>query len=123
METWTREQIKADPVMSELLRLILSKHTTPGHTVKNLLELQHVPNVCELTTRFVELPATENADAVYLSYEFNSWISVKPEGIIFPTRVESITLYETFIEYESTRIKDLSGAAPEDRDNSALNLN
>jgi hypothetical protein len=122
METWTREQIKADPVLLKLLQLILSKHETPGHTIKHLMELMHVDNVCELTTQFLVLPAGK-APAVYLSYEFNTWIKVIDGKLTFPTRVEAINVFENFVEYEATRIKELSAAAPDDRDTESLNLN
>lgn len=124
METWTREQIKADETMLEFMNMILQRHETPGHTVKNLVELMHVPNVCELTTAFGVLPGDDSGlKPTYFSYDFNTWIKSEGEKLIFPTRIESITLYESFIEYESTRVKEISAAHPDDRDAESLNLN
>ncbi len=124
MENWTREQIKADPIMMEALEYILQFHKTPQHTVKNLMSLKDVPNVCETTRMFGVLPATGDSEGVYISYDFCTWIEPKDDNtFIFPTRVDAIQLYESFAEYESTRVRELSAADPDGRDNNALNLN
>ncbi len=124
MESWSREQIKADPVLMGALEYILSMHETPAQTIKHLRELAHVPNICTETKIFATLPHLpgSNSGAVYLSYEITTWIKKVEGGTAFPTRVERLTLYNDFIEYEATRVKELSSAPPEDRDNS-LNLN
>lgn len=130
MITFQRAEIKADPALNNLLVAILKHHKTPDHTVKHLIELKHVDDVCEVTTIFGKLPqAKSKGDFVYLSYEVSTWIKPldKPEPdqfpYHFPTRVESITLYENFVEYETTRVREISAAAADSRDTGSLNLN
>ena len=127
MERYTRAEIKSDEVLNKLLQLILSKHITPMHTVKNLMDLRHVPDICEETVMFAELPAEGEHKAIYISYEFSTWVDTTsdPNQIKFPTRVDAITLYEHFVEYETTRVKQLSNASREDSNSGpdVLNLN
>lgn len=124
MEKWTREEIKKDPVLFELLQHILKIHQVPDHTAKHLLSIQHIENICELTTLYLVLPGKVKGKDIYLSYETSTWIKPdKDKGFSFPTRVDAITMFEDFIEYETNRVKNISKAPPEGRDASTLNLN
>lgn len=123
MHTWTREEIKADEVLSKLLKVILAQHKTPEHTVRNLLHNQHIPDICELTTLYLVLPGDKKSKTIYLCYDASHWIRPEPTRIGFPTRVESITIFDDFVEYETDRVRRISAAPPEGRDDRTLNLN
>ena len=123
MHTWKREEIKADPVMSKLLKEILKIHKTPEHTARNLLHKQHIPDICELTTLYLVLPGENPGKTIYLCYDTSTWIRPEPTRIGFPTRVEAIIVFDDFVEYETDRVKRIGAADPDGRDASTLNLN
>ncbi len=114
-----RAELKADPIWNKLMHVILRNHTTPSHTVKNLLNLRHIKNVCEETTKFVVVGDKEDGE-FFISYDFATWIQPDEDPIRFPTRIERVRIFEDFVEYESTRVREISAAPPEGRDKSPL---
>jgi len=116
--TYTREQIKKSDMLAVLPAVIVSQHKVAGHTVAGLIPNKHIKDFCEITKTFMIIP-----DMLYVSYETSTWILEKENNYTFPIRVESITIYENFVEYELTRVRELSQAKPEDRDATTLNLN
>ena len=118
MKTYTRKQIKESDKLSVLLAVILTVHKVAEHTIRGLIPNKDVEDFCEITKTFMTIP-----DNVYISYETSTWIIEEENKFTFPIRVEEITVYDNFIEYELIRIKELSQAKPEERDAKNLNLN
>ncbi|UCD07276.1 MAG: hypothetical protein JSW41_05650 [Candidatus Aenigmatarchaeota archaeon] len=109
METWTRKEIKADPVLRQLLELIKHNHKVPDYTVKELIKHNH-PEMCQQTSHFAILPGKNQ---VFISYEMSTWYKHPGE---FLTRVDSVTVYEDFMEYEKARQTGFKNAPPDGRD-------
>lgn len=102
----SREQIKADEVWSELLQRIIQNHVVASHTKQTLLENKHVKDFCEEARHFVVIVGD-----IFIHYDTASWYK-EPDGAV--VRVESITIYDNFMEYESARLKQLHGSGKAD---------
>ena len=113
MVEWKRDFFKKDAVLSQLHQVILRSHKVADHTYKCLIENRHIKDFCEESRHFVLLPG--NPD-LYIHYDIACWFK-EPNGI--QMKVESIAVYDDFVEYESSRIKQLS----ENKESEGLNLN
>ncbi len=99
----SRKEIKADEVFSKLLKELVSKHEIAKHTEETLLKNWHVKDFCEIAVHFT---IVHGKRALFISYEISTWYK-EPNGV--RARVDSITIYDDFMEYESTRQRALHG--------------
>jgi hypothetical protein len=104
MEEFDRKFFKNDPVFYQLYQILKRNHRVPQHTVKTLVKNRHIKDFCEESTHFVELPGDK---PIYLHYDVASWYHHKPAGI--QVRIESIVVYDDFLEYEKARAKIIEG--------------
>lgn len=103
-----REEIKADEVYNQLLAAILSNHKVTNHTENVLLKNKHIKDFCECSRHFIMI----NSDKpLFIHYDVNSWFK-HPNGV--QLRIESIGIYDDFMEYESARLKGLHGSEKAD---------
>jgi len=101
-----REEIKKDPVFRKLHEHIKENHQVAPHTRKVLLEHKHVKDFCEEARFYVQLGGEDRAAVrpIYFHYDISSWYK-HPDQVVM--RVESIGLYEDFLEYETARLKGI----------------
>jgi hypothetical protein len=112
MTTIGREEIKNNPAYREIFEGIKKHHVVPEHTIKELLKNKHVKDFCVEARHFVALTGER---PIYLHYDVYSWYH--KDGALI--RIESITFYDNFIEYQANRLKALY-ASP---DSDGINLN
>lgn len=103
MEEFNRDFFKKDPVFNELYQLIKQKHKVAEHTVKVLTQNKHIKDFCEESRHFAEL---SGKNPIYIHYDVSSWYK-KPGGV--QVRIESIGVYENFIEYQVAKAKIQEG--------------
>lgn len=112
MLTVSREQLKTDAVYNKVLQGILKSHKPPDHTRKNLMDLKEIPDVCEETEIFAQMG---DRSPLWISYIVTTWIQPEEKGFVFPTRVEAVTFYDDFQEYNTNRLRKLNAADRESR--------
>lgn len=108
MEEFDRTFLKEDEVMNQLFELLKRNHKVARHTEKVLIENRHIKDFCEEARHFVLLPS-ENP--IYLHYDVSSWFK-KPSGV--QVKIESVGIYDDFMEYEVARLKGLHGTKESD---------
>lgn len=113
MITIGREEFRKDPVFRQIFETIKAHHVVPGHTSKELLKNKDVKDFCVEARHFIELPGER---PIYLHYDVYSWYHSKNGALI---RIESITFYDNFIEYQANRLKQLYASPNSD----GINLN
>lgn len=116
MDTYTREQIKKDPLMMKLLKLIVSKHKVAQHTIDVLTkdENRGIKGFCEMATHFIFWPGDRPGDPdLYFSYDVETFLK-DPEKGFAGMKVTSITLYDGYEEYEPIRLRMLHGTTHSD---------
>lgn len=100
MMTLTREELKNEPVLEEFLKTIVRNHRVPEHTETHLRENIHIEDFCEVSRCFVSM------GSISFSYQVSSWMP-EPDHVRF--RVDSITFYDTEMEFLSERMKAIQG--------------
>lgn len=104
----SREEIKADEAYVQLLGIILQNHRVATHTENILFKNKHVKDFCECSRHFIVM----NIETpLFIHYDVNSWF-MRPNGI--QLRIESIGIYDDFMEYESARLKGIHGSEKAD---------
>jgi hypothetical protein len=98
-----RQELKSDSTYRQLREALAQQHRPAQHTIKTLTENRDIENFCETSMHFVEMPGKS---AIYLSYECCSWF--KEKHIL--VRIESITIYDDWNEYNRIRFTELNGA-------------
>ena len=98
-----REEFKQDPVYNRLYQELRKIHQVADHTMKTLIEGKHIPDFCEEATHFVVM---QGKPSIFLQYTVATWLK---EGT-FPVRIESIGIYDDFLEYEKARLTGLYSA-------------
>jgi hypothetical protein len=101
MTEFDREFFKTDPVFHKLYMIIKEHHKVAKHTEKTLYEGRHIPDFCEEARHFTELPGLK---PIYIHYDVASWWK-EPAGV--QVRIESIGVYDNFMEYETARMRGL----------------
>jgi hypothetical protein len=99
MEEFSREFFKNDEVMGTLFQLIKNNHKIASHTVKVLSDNRHIKDFCEESRHFMFLPGEK---PLYIHYDVSSWYQ-EPEGAAI--KIESIGVYDDYLEYEVARLK------------------
>ena len=102
MTEFKRDFFKNDPqVMGKLHQHLVKIHKVAPHTEKVLIENRHVEDFCEESRHFVILDGTPQ---IYLHYDVATWFK-KPNGV--QAVIDSIGVYDDFMEYETARMKGL----------------
>ena len=109
MTEFPRSFFKNDPeVMGKLHQVLVRNHRVAKHTKKVLFENRHVKDFCEMARHFVIM---QGAKSLYLHYDVASWWE-DPAGV--RVVINSIGVYDDFMEYETARMKELHGATDKD---------
>jgi len=113
MITITREVFKVDPYYAALWAIIKSRHIVAEHTKKTLLENRHIQGFCESSRTFAVCPkeklVKDESGLIYLHYDVSSWYFERnPENVL--VKVEEMGIYDSYMEYESQRLKQLHGS-------------
>lgn len=107
MTTIQREEFKKDKIFNKLHKEIIKFHKVGEYTKKNLIENKNIKDFCEESRHFM------TNGTIFISYDVSCWFK-HPMGI--QIKVDSITIYESFMEYESVRLRELYGDKVNDRD-------
>lgn len=102
MEKFTREQIKSDPALMKVLNVLGTKHKLLKQTQEKLLEAKN-PNLAASDRFFGEFQKFDAEGSLYISYETTTWYNVEKGK--FDIRVENMTFYENYVEFEGARYK------------------
>lgn len=103
MTEFKRKECKEDPVLNRLFSELKKIHKVADHTIQTLIEGKHIPDFCEEAVHFVVMQGKTD---IFLQYTVATWFK---EGI-FPVRIESIGIYDDFLEYEKARLTGLHSA-------------
>ena len=106
----SREEFKKDPVFRKLFEVIKSRHVVAKHTEKVLYDNRHIKDFCEEARHFVFLPGNNGTD-IFLHYDVASWYK-HPNGV--QVKIDSIGVYDDFMEYEKARVSGLHGTKGSD---------
>src|SRR5690348_12663605 len=117
MQKFERKEIKENPEFAELMKYIGMNHVNLPATVEKLSSLK-IPDLCAVDKHYFKLVIT--GVELYFSYETQSWYIEKTNSI--GVKIDSITMYENYIEYEGSRTKDLMDH-PTDSMNGNISLN
>ena len=101
MTEFKRELFKQDPVLFKLWEILKRNHLVADHTRQTLYKNRHIKDFCEEARHFMLMPGKPE---IYLHYDVASWYH--PEGGAF-VKIESIGIYDDFMEYETARMKGL----------------
>lgn len=115
MTEFKREFFKNDPVFSKLFEIIKKNHKVADHTEKVLIQNKHVKDFCEEARHYVEMPGKPH---LYIHYDTASWFK-EPMGVY--VKIESIGIYDDFLEYNTARVNKLHAAENKDIPTSNLN--
>lgn len=108
MITKEKSEFKDDEVFNYIYEQIKKRHIIPQHTRDNLISKSSIENICESTKHFAHL--TVKSVDFYISYETDTWVREREQDFLFPVRFSTITLYDSMIEYNTCRIKELGAA-------------
>ena len=101
MTEFDREFFKTDPVFSKLHSILKEHHKVADHTQRTLYENRFTKDFCEEARHFTILPGRNQ---IFLHYDVASWW-LEPDGIV--VKIESIGVYDNFMEYETARMRGL----------------
>jgi hypothetical protein len=93
-----------DPVLNQIYQIIKGNHTVASHTQKVLAENKHIKDFCEESRNFVMLPGKK---PLFLHYDVASWYHSEDGATV---KIDSIAVYDGFMEYEKARLSQLHGA-------------
>jgi hypothetical protein len=96
-----RDIFKTDPVFGQLYEGIKRNHKVAEHTKKSLIENKHIQGFTEESRVFVMVG---NIDPIFIHYDAHSQYRENDHVVV---RIESIGIYDNFMEYESARMKEL----------------
>lgn len=109
MTEFPRSVFKNDPeVLGKLHEAIVKQHKVANHTEKVLLENQHVKDFCEEARHFLIL---DGKPQLYLHYDVASWFK-EPMGV--QVTIDSIGVYDDFMEFEKAKNYQLHKAQNKD---------
>lgn len=101
MTEFNRDFFKKDQVLNKLYVIIKQNHKVAEHTHKTLFENRFTKDFCEEARHFSELPGK---NPIYIHYDVASWWK-EPNGV--QVKIESIGVYDDFMEYETSRMRGL----------------
>lgn len=108
MTEFKREFFVNDPIIHKLYVLIKGMHIVADHTEKVLLENRHTKDFCEEARHFVFMGGKPD---LFIHYDTASWFK-EPMGV--QVKIESIAVYDDFMEYEKARMQQLHRAQNKD---------
>jgi hypothetical protein len=108
MEEFNREFFKKDEVFKELFEFLKSKHQVANHTKKVLYDNRHIKDFCEIARHYIMMPGK---NPLYIHYDVSSWYKHPQNAQV---RIDSIGIYDDFMEYEVARVKGLHSAKSAD---------
>lgn len=108
MTIFDRDPWKKDKVIGKLFDLIISKHVVANHTEKFLLENRHIKDFYEESRVFVHLQGPPD---IFIHYDCYSGFK-DPMGV--RVSIQSIGVYDDFLEYETARNNELYSAKNKD---------
>lgn len=111
MTEFNREFFKNDPVFGKLFEAVKRGHKVASHTERTLIKNRHVKDFCEEARHFVML---DGEKPLYIHYDVASWFK-EPNGV--QVKIESIGVYDDFIEYETARLKGIHSTKDSDGGN------
>lgn len=111
MVEFKRKEILNDDSLKKLLSYLIINHKVAEHTRKCLLKNSHIKNFCEISRHFISI-----SNEIFIHYDVSSWYNKIGGASI---RIDSIGVYDDFIEFEVCRMKELSNS----NDSSIPNLN
>lgn len=102
MTEFTREMCKNDPeVLGKLFDAVKKIHKPADHTEKVLLDNKHIKDFCEEARHYVVM------GSLFIHYDVASWYKHPNQVQI---RIDSIGVYDDFMEYEKHRMFNLHKA-------------
>ena len=101
MVEFDRNMLKNDPVMNQLFEIVKKNHKVAEHTKRVLLKNKHIKDFCEEARHYSEMPGKK---PIYLHYDVASWFK-EPMGV--QIKIESIGIYDDFMEYNTARMRGL----------------
>jgi len=103
-----RPTFKSDPIWRKLFESLRDQHKVADHTENTLLENKHTKDFCVESRQFIVI---DRAPQIYLHYDTANWFK-EPMGV--QVRIESIGIYDDFMEYEKARMFQLHRAQSKD---------
>jgi hypothetical protein len=119
MITVLRKEFQMHPVTDKIYQVIKEQHVVAAHTEKNLYDNRFTKDFCEMSRHFAILRGTPQ---IFISYDVSSWyreVDRRPSARI---SIDQFIIYDTFVEYESCRVRELSSKDNVSR-SGGLNLN
>lgn len=107
MIEFNRDSLKTDPVLKRIHDVIKHNHEVAKHTQEVLLKNKHVKDFCEEARHFVILPGKNQ---IYLHYDTSTWFVNNG----FHVRIDMVGVYDSYMEYESARLKGLHSGGKSD---------
>ncbi len=101
MTEFKREFFTSDPVFHRLYMILKGIHVVADHTKDVLVKNRHIENFCEESRYFIMLNGLQT---IYIHYDVSSWWK-EPTGVL--VKVDSICVYDSFVEYETARMRQL----------------
>jgi len=108
MTEFKREWFK-DEVIGKLFEAIKKQHKVADHTTRVLYENRNIKDFCEQARHFVVLGG--NTKPLYIHYDVASWFHNLNGALV---SIESIGVYDDFMEYETARMRGLHSGAKAD---------
>lgn len=107
MTEFNRDFFKNDRVFRKLYEIIKARHVVADHTAKTLYDNRNIKDFCETSRVFVYM---EGKPAMFIHYDVASWYHKQGARI----RIESIGVYDDFMEYEKARMFQLHKSQSKD---------
>jgi len=104
--TFKKEDWAKDEVMGKLWSIIRANHKVADHDKKTLRKKRNVKDLCVRSEYFVFM-----GNNLYISYQTSAWLKTKVEIAV---RIDTVTVYDNFMEYETARNRGLHSGKPAD---------
>ena len=105
MEEITRKEFKKGGVYQLIYRELQKIHTVPEYTIRVLRENEGIKGFTESSRSYVIMNLDD--EDFFMHYDIDSFFIQKD---VIATRISSLGLYESFMEYEKARLKGLYSA-------------
>ncbi len=109
----SRETFKSDPIFGKLFDAVKAGHKVAKHTERTLRKNKHIKDFCEEARHFVQIGDDK---PIWIHYDVASWWK-DPAGVV--VKIESIGVYDNFMEYDIARLKGIHSG----RDSDVPNIN
>jgi len=102
-----REEFKEDEVFSRVHKALMESHKVPDYTIKELTEKRHIKDICQEARFFLIMGAK---DPFFIHYDVANWI----KDNVISIRIDAITFYDNFMEFEKAKNIELHGSKNSD---------